>query len=118
MRSLRAIGTSGGIVAALLLSACVVVPARHAGYPAADGGYPTAGGVYADAPPPAPRYEVVPAIPFVGAVWIAGYWGWHAGRHHWVPGRWVRPHHHGHIWVPHRWTHTPRGWHLHGGHWR
>ncbi len=111
-RSLRVAATSSGLAAMLLLSACVVVPARHV-----DAGYPSAGGVYAEVPPPAPQYEVVPVAPFLGAVWVAGYWGWHGGRHHWVAGRWSRPHHHGRAWVPHRWAHTPRGWHLGGGHW-
>lgn len=75
----------------LILSACVVVPTPHSSYPSS--------GVYADAPSPAPRYEVVPVAPFLGAIWIGGYWNRHGGRHMWVPGRWAHPHHdrhHGH----------------------
>jgi len=41
-----------------------------------------------DGPPLPPRVEVVPVIPFPGAVWVRGYWvrdrhGWI-----WVRGRW------------------------------
>ncbi len=70
-------------VAGLALSGCVVVPPRHH-----------------VAPVPQPYVEVVPAMPYAGAVWIAGYWNWSGGRRYWVPGRWEHPHHggghHGH----------------------
>ena len=103
-------------IAALLLSACVVAPyPRYGGYSQP---VPADGGVIVDVPPPAPYVEVVPAIPFAGAVWLRGYWGWHGGshRHHWVPGRWDRPRP-GHQWRPHTWV--PRGerWHSQGGGW-
>lgn len=82
-------------VVGVTMSACVVVPRPYASYPS-DPSYPSAGG-YGDAPqPPAPRYEVVPLAPFLGAIWIAGFWNWHAGRHIWVPGRWSHPHHRHH----------------------
>jgi len=92
------------------LGACVVAPA---GYYA--DGY---GGTIAttDVPPPAPYYEVRPALPYLGAVWIAGYWGWQAGRHQWVPGRWDRPRH-GHSWQPHAWHRHDGRWALRGGGW-
>ena len=54
------------IAAALLSSACVVVPERYVG------------GTVAIAPPAA-RVEEVGVAPGVGYVWIGGYWGW-AGR--------------------------------------
>lgn len=69
-------------LASLALSGCVVVPPRHyAGPPP----------VYGAAPAPAPYVEVVPVMPFAGAVWIAGYWNWSGGHRHWVPGRWEHP---------------------------
>lgn len=37
--------------------------------------------VVADVPPPAPYVEIVPAIPFPGAIWIGGYWGRRGGRY-------------------------------------
>jgi WXXGXW repeat (2 copies) len=108
---LRSIAVCGG--AALLLSACVVAP-----YPAGPA-YPQAGAgdVIVSSAPPAPYAEIVPVMPYPGAIWISGYWGWNQGRHHWVPGRYARPVP-GHRWEPHRWTPGPRGnWHLRGGAW-
>jgi hypothetical protein len=93
------------------LSACVVAPV---GPPY---GYAPAGDVVVtDVAPPAPYYEPVPVVPFAGAVWINGYWGWSGGRHVWVGGRYehARP---GYSWQPHRWVYQDRRWHLHEGHW-
>lgn len=102
------------LASSALLSACVVVPARG-GYYA--GGYDSGPAVVVDAPPPAPYAEVVPVMPYAGAVWIGGYWGWNGGRHNWVPGYWERPRP-GYRYEPYRWE--PRGgrWHLHAGGWR
>ena len=107
-------------LAAVLLSACVVAP-----YPAYRGAYDRpvpAGGPYddsvavVDVAPPAPYVEVIPAIPYPGAVWIGGYWGWSGGRHAWVPGRWDRGRP-GYGWRPHAWANEGGRWHLHGGGW-
>ncbi len=70
------------------LSACVVVP-----YPRQGGYYsgPVAGGSGGVVGAPAPYVEVVPSIPFPGALWIGGYWGWGGGQRQWVPGRWEQP---------------------------
>ena len=106
-------------LSALLLSACVVAP-----YPRERVVYaqpvpmsepvPVESTVVVDVAPPAPYVEVVPVAPFVGAVWIGGYWGWYGGRHHWVPGRWERsrPVYH---WQGHAWVNQGGRWHLHGG---
>lgn len=66
--------------------------------------------------PPIPRREVVPALPYPGAVWQSGYWAWRGARHVWVPGYYVRPRP-GHVWRPYRsyerdgrWVHEPGGW--------
>lgn len=95
--------------AVLSLSACVVAPLDY-GY---DGGY---AGEIVDVAPPAPYAEVRPVVPYVGAVWINGYWGWGGGRHYWVPGRWDhgRP---GYVWRPHQWQPYGNRWRLHGGGW-
>ena len=69
-----------------------------------------------DVAPPAPYVEVVPAIPFAGAVWIGGYWGWRGGRHAWVGGRWEQPRP-GYGWRTHAWVQEGGRWHLHGGGW-
>ena len=86
---------------AAMLSACVVVPA-HRGY--YEGGY-AAPAVIVDAAPPPPNVEVVPVMPYPGAVWINGYWGWNGSR---------RP---GYRWEPHRWENRGGRWHLHAGAW-
>ncbi len=73
------------------LAACVVAPVPPYGAPAAPYGYASDGEIVAAVAPPAPYVETVPAAPFVGAVWIGGYWGYHGGRHEWVPGRYEAP---------------------------
>ena len=78
--------------------------------------YATAPMVVIDTPPPAPYAEVIPAMPYAGAVWIGGYWGWSGGRHHWVPGYWERPRP-GYRWEPHRWESRGGHWQLHMGGW-
>ena len=115
-------------LSAVLLSACVVAPypARRVVYaqpvPAysqpgysqpvpVDGDY-----VVVDMAPPAPYVEVVPLIPFAGAFWIGGYWGWNGGRHHWVAGRWEQPRP-GYGWRPQVWAQQGGRWHLHSGGW-
>lgn len=102
---------------AVLLSACIVAPyPRHAVY-----AEPMPVGapvplVVVDVAPPAPYVQVVPAIPYAGAIWIGGYWGWNEGRHQWVTGRWEqgRP---GYRWHSHGWVNQGGRWHLHGGGW-
>ena len=110
-------------LAAAMLSACVVapyprrvvysepVPAGVATAPAYD-----SSDVVVDVAPPSPYVEVVPAIPFAGAIWIGGYWGWNAGRHVWVQGRWEHPRP-GYGWRPHAWVQEGGRWHLHAGGW-
>ena len=92
------------IAAALLSSACVVVPERYVGETVA-------------VAPPAARVEEVGVAPGVGYVWIGGYWGWVGGRHEWVPGYWEHPHP-GFVWEPHRWVQVNGGWRLRQGYWR
>lgn len=67
------------------------------------------------APPPA-YVETVPVVPYAGAVWIGGYWGWNGGRHYWVPGRYERPRP-GYGWRPHAWVQVGGRWHLRNGGW-
>lgn len=95
-----------GLLASLLLSACVVAPAGRPYY----GGE----GVYVEPPPP--RVEYVGPPPVVGQIWIQGYWNWTGSRHEWVPGRWEasRP---GYRWVPHSWERQGDRWHQRGGRW-
>ena len=52
-------------------------------------------------PPPAPRYEVVPA-PRPGYLWAPGYWRADGRQHAWQEGHWeqARP---GYRYVPDRW---------------
>jgi hypothetical protein len=116
---------------ATLLSACVVspyYPPRQVVYSQPVPAYPQSqpvpvyqdapgdNGVVVDVAPPAPYVEVVPAIPFAGAIWIGGYWGWGSGGYHWVPGRWDHPHP-GYSWRPHVWVQQGGHWHSRGGAW-
>ena len=73
-------------------------------------------GIVVDTPPPAPYAEVVPVMPYPGAVWINGYWGWSGGRHYWVPGYYERPRP-GYRYEPHRWENQGGRWHLRIGGW-
>lgn len=107
-------------LSALLLSACVVAPYPNRvvySQPVPVNAAP----VYqeeavVDVAPPPPYVEVVPAIPFAGAVWIGGYWGWSGGRHQWVPGRWEHPRP-GYSWRAHAWVQQGGRWHLRAGGW-
>lgn len=97
------------LASAASLSACIVVPAHR-------GGYYADPDVVVDVAPPPPYAEVVPAMPYAGAVWIGGYWGWSSGRHRWVPGYYERPRP-GYRYEPHRWESRGGRWHLRGGGW-
>ena len=55
-----------------------------------------------DVAPPAPIQEDVPVQPFVGAVWVPGYWYWNAVQFSWIRGCWVRPPIAGVLWRPGR----------------
>ena len=112
------------------LSACVVTPygyryrAAYVAPPPGPVAAAPAGGDYepndeavVDVAPPPPYAEVVPAMPYAGAVWIGGYWGWNAGRHVWIGGRWDRGRP-GYYWAPHSWVVVGGHWHLRGGGWR
>jgi len=101
------------LACAAALSGCVVAPyhPRHPYYG------PPGSGAETDAPPPPTQVEVIPIIPFIGALWIAGHWGWQGGRHHWVGGRWVAPRP-GYHWHPHRWDHSGGRWRERGGGWQ
>jgi hypothetical protein len=90
-----------GALSAAVMSTCALTWAQPA---------------YVDVAPPAPYAEVVPAVPFAGAVWIGGYWGWEGGRHRWFPGRWEHPRV-GYRWRPHAWVHEGGHWREHGGGW-
>jgi hypothetical protein len=99
--------TGAVATAAALLGGCVVAPV---------GPVPVAEGpVYAPSAPPPPQYEAIPAAPFVGAVWIGGFWNWSGGRYAWAPGHYARPRP-GYHWQPRQWARNPRGgWEAHGG---
>ena len=102
------------LASSALLSGCVVVPAHRAGY--YGGGYAAEPAVVVDMPPPAPYAEVVPVMPYPGAVWVGGYWGWRGGRHQWVPGYYERPRP-GYRYEPNRWENHGGRWHLRIGGW-
>jgi hypothetical protein len=72
--------------------------------------------VYINTPPPAVRYEAVPA-PRAGYIWAPGYWNWTNNRHVWNKGRWERERA-GYYYHPYRWTERDNGrWVREGGRW-
>ena len=103
---------------AVLLTACVVAPyPRRVVYsePVPARGYEPSE-VSVEVAPPSPYVEVVPVLPYPGAIWIGGYWGWNGGRHLWVPGRYEQPRP-GYRYRPHAWVQQGGRWHLHAGGW-
>jgi WXXGXW repeat (2 copies) len=65
--------------------------------------------------PPAPQYEVVPALQ-PGYVWAPGYWGWSGDHHVWVRGRPIAQRE-GYRWAPDRWDQRDQGYYRTAGHW-
>jgi hypothetical protein len=116
------------------LAGCIVVPAGRRGggpdgpYSSGGGGGPGGYGYGTPAPgwsgeavvvaPPAPVYEVIPAAPGLGYIWIGGHWRWQLNRHIWIGGQWALPPRGYSVWVPHRWERGQRGWVEHPGRWR
>jgi hypothetical protein len=76
---------------------------------------PASAQVYVQVGPPAPVYEVVPARPGRGYVWVGGYYTWYGGGYHWHHGAYVL---HGGAWCKGYWRHTPhRGYIWVNGRW-
>jgi hypothetical protein len=73
--------------------------------------YATARPVTIAVAPPPPVDEVPSPEPYVGAVWMAGYWDWRAdlGRHVWVAGHWGTPPSAGVAYMPPSWQLHPNG---------
>jgi WXXGXW repeat (2 copies) len=114
---------AAAMLATAALSACVIAPPQprpvvYNTYPVytQPAPAPAPDTVIVDVAPPPMQVEVVPVAPFVGAVWVGGYWGWNAGRHYWTPGHYVRPVP-GHRFVPHRWDRAGGRWAFRGGFW-
>lgn len=66
-------------------------------------------------PPPAPRYERIPA-PRRGMVWSQGHWEWRGQRYVWVPGQWLRVRQAQHYRQP-QWRQHGGRWEFEGGRW-
>ncbi|WP_118179450.1 YXWGXW repeat-containing protein [Paraburkholderia phosphatilytica] len=67
------------------------------------------------APPPAVRYEAVPAAR-AGYVWDKGHWRWDHGQYVWVTGHW-QVERVGYHWVPGHWIQHGPNWRWVEGHW-
>ena len=118
----RQFGFLGGLVAAVVLTGCVVAPAPYYQSRVAVA-QPSvvlnAGVEYVQTAPPAEQIEVVTVSPGIGYVWTPGLWHWSGGRHVWRAGVWMRPPAGHHSWNRGGWHHSPgRGWYHSGGHWR
>lgn len=71
--------------------------------------------IYVSLAPPAPQYEVVPAIP-PGYVWAPGYWAWTGERHVWIRGRSIVQRE-GYRWQPDRWEERDHRYYHTAGYW-
>jgi hypothetical protein len=73
-----------------------------------------------EAPPPAPRQEVIVGVsPGPGFVWIGGYWDGAPGHYAWVGGHWDRPPHEHSQWFAPHWDKDRDGhYHQTKGEWR
>ena len=85
----------GSLIAATLVSTALPAAADRVDF-------------YVNVPPPAPRYEVVPA-PRYGWMWVPGYWEWRGHRHVWIGGHWVRERP-GYVYGPSRWVERDGRW--------
>lgn len=94
-----------GAAVVLLLSGCVVAPAR----PVAE--------VRIGVEPPPPRVEAPPPPPASTWYWVNGYWRWEGNAYAWTPGHWVEPRV-GEVFVPAVWRFEGGAWVLHPAHWR
>ena len=72
-------------------------------------------GVYLMIPPPAVRYEVVPA-PRSGYVWSGGHWQYDGNQHVWADGSWQdsRP---GYVYSQPRWVERNGRWGYQSSRW-
>ncbi len=71
--------------------------------------------VYLNVPPPAVRYEAVPA-PRSGYVWSNGYWQYDGSQHVWAEGNWqpARP---GYTYSQPRWVENNGRWGYQASRW-
>ena len=105
---------AAAVMGASALTGCVVAPVGPA---YGNGGYYDNEYVAANVAPPAPYVETIPVAPFIGALWIGGFWDWSGGRHVWRPGHYERPRA-GYSYRQPAWNHGPDGrWMLNRGGW-
>ena len=95
-----------GVVAAIMLSGCVVAT-RIPG--------PI---LYVDRAPPVAYNEVIVAPPGPGYVWIGGYHSWTGREYYWNRGHWTLPARGYTTWNPGYWHRDHRGHYWVPGHWR
>jgi hypothetical protein len=70
------------------------------------------------APPSAPKQDVIPPQPSPQHVWQPGYWTWKEGNSWvWVPGRWEAPPYPYGTWIPGHWSYRYGYYHWVPGHW-
>jgi hypothetical protein len=77
---------------------------------------PASGYVVYESPPP-PRVVVRPAVPYAGAIWVAGHWQWNGAQWMWAEGYWEQPRA-GYVYVQPRWQRQGRGYVYVGGGWQ
>ncbi|HEV2392495.1 MAG TPA: hypothetical protein VG146_09050 [Verrucomicrobiae bacterium] len=77
---------------------------------------PSGAVVVPKSPPPA-RHEVLPSPPDETAVWVPGFWKFHADHWFWMDGHWEEPPNLRTAWVDGHWRRTTQGWVWTPGHW-
>ncbi|CAN5304971.1 hypothetical protein BH09BAC6_BH09BAC6_11680 [soil metagenome] len=97
MKTLSKFGVLCALAGSLFLSSC-------------------AGSYYVSDQPAEPVYER-PVVPYAGAVWIDGDWGWSGGRYVYHNGYWARPRV-GRTYIRGTWERGNRGYTWRRGHWR
>jgi len=71
-----------------------------------------------EAPPAAPKQDVILAQPSPQHVWQPGYWTWKEGNSWvWVPGGWAAPPYAGGSWIPGHWSYRYGYYHWVPCHW-
>jgi len=98
------------LLAAVLVSGCIVVSGEPVGVEETEISY---------APPPPPIVIVTRPPPPSGLhIWIEGHHVVRSGSWVWVEGHWARPAHRGEVWVPDHTRQKGHAWGWTPGHWR
>jgi hypothetical protein len=112
MNRLQNLGSVAAMVAALLGSGSLLIPA------VSQAQVNIGIGVSIHIAPPVLPVYVQPPMPEVGYLWVPGYWAWtEDAGYYWVPGTWVAPPQPGYLWTPGYWGWNDGAYLWHAGYW-